>query len=81
MKIVALAVNKEGLENLLTEEKFGDIEVQQNHLVESPDLWPLFHLNALELLKEKGVFKGAASTQVDCLQVFEILERENGKSK
>ena len=67
MKIIALSVTKEGLENLLTEEKLGDIEVQQNHLVESPDLKPRFHLTAVEYLKEKGVFKGAASTQVDCL--------------
>ena len=42
LKIIAPSVNKEGLENLLTEEMFGDIEVQQNHLVESPDLRPRF---------------------------------------
>ena len=36
-------------------------------LVESPDPRPQFHLKALEYLKEKGVLKGAASTQVDCL--------------
>ena len=61
MKIIAPSVNKEGLE---TEEKFGDIEFQQDHSVEnkSPDLRPRFHLKALE----KGVFKGAASTEVDC---------------
>ena len=67
LKIIAPSVNKEGLENLLTEEQFGDIEVQQNLLVESPDLKPQFHLKAVEYLKEKGVFKRAASTQVDCL--------------
>ena len=43
------------LENLLTEKKFGEIEVQQNHLVESPDLSPRFHLKALEYLKERCV--------------------------
>ena len=46
-------MNKEGLENLLTEEKVGDIEVQQNHLVESPDLRPRFQLRGPEYLKEK----------------------------
>ena len=52
----------------MTEEKFGDAEVQQNHLVsESPELRPRLNLNAPEYLKEKGVFKSAASTQVDCL--------------
>ena len=30
LKIIALSVNKEGLENLLTEETFGSIEVQQS---------------------------------------------------
>ena len=70
LKTIALSVNKEGLENLLTEEKFGSIEVQQNHLVESPYLRPRFHIKALEHLKEKDVFKGAASTQVDCLLKF-----------
>ena len=67
MKIIAPSVNKEWLENLLTEEKFGNTEVQQNRLVETPDLRHRFHLNAVEYLKEKGVFKDAASTQVDCL--------------
>ena len=67
MKIITPSVNKDRLENHLTEEKFGDIEVQQNYLVENSDLWPRFHLKAPEYLKEKGVFKGAASEQVDCL--------------
>ena len=35
LKIIAPSVNKDALENLLTEEKFCDIEVQQNHLVDS----------------------------------------------
>ena len=67
MKIIASSVHKEGLENLLTEKKFSHIEVQHNHLVESPDLRPRFHLKGPDHLKGKGVFKGAASTQVDCL--------------
>ena len=82
-EIIAPSVNKEGPENLLTDEKFGDTEVQQNHLVESPDLRPPFHLKAPEYLKEKGVFKGAASTQVDCLlkSLRRSSERESGKLK
>ena len=38
-------------------------------------------LKALEYLKEKGVFKGAASTQGDCLLKSLRSERESGKSK
>ena len=67
MKIIAPSVNKEGQEHLLTGEKLGDIEVQQNHLVKSPDPRLRFYLKALEYLKETGVFKGAASTQADCV--------------
>ena len=76
MKIIAASANKEGLENLLREKKFGKIEVQKNHLVESPDLRPRFPLKALEHLKEKGVFRGAASTQVDCLLKSLINQKE-----
>ena len=65
MKIIAPSENKGGLENLLTEEKFGDTEVQQNHLFESPDLKPRFHLKALEYLKYEGLFKGAGSLNRD----------------
>ena len=60
----------------MTEEKFGDIEVQRNHLVESPDLGLRFHFKALEYLKEKDAFKGAASTQVDYLLKFLRDEKE-----
>ena len=67
LKIIAPSVNKEGLENLLTEEKFCDTEVQQNHLVESSDLRPRFQLKGTGILKRKFVFKGAALTKVDCL--------------
>ena len=83
LKIIAPSVNKEGLENLLTEEKSGDIKVQQNNLVESPDLRPRFLLKELEYLKEEGVFNlGAASTLVDCLlKSVERSEREIGKLK
>ena len=81
-KTIAPSVNKEGLENLLTKDKFGDIECQQDHLVESPDLKSRFHLRALAYLEEKGVFKGAASPQVDCLlKSFDRSERESGVSK
>ena len=52
---------------MLTKEKFGHTEVQQNHLVESPDIRPHFYLKAVEYLKGKCMFNGAASTQVDCL--------------
>ena len=81
MKIIPSLVNKEGLENLLTEEKFGDTEVQQNHLVESPDLRPRFHLKALEYLKEKGAFKGAASAQVDYLLKSLRDQKEKGENQ
>ena len=60
----------------MTEKKFGDIEVQRNHLIESPDLRPRFHFKALEYLKEKDAFKGAASTQVDYLLKFLRDEKE-----
>ena len=70
---------QKGLDNLLREGKFGDTEVQQNYSVESPALRSRFCLKALEYLKEKGVFKGAPWTQVDCLPKSLRDQKEKNK--
>ena len=77
MKIIAPSVNKEGLQNLLTEEKFCDTEIQQNRSVESFNLRPWLHLKAPEYLKEKSGSKVAVLTQVDCL--FKSLRDQKAK--
>ena len=65
LQLIAPSVMSDKVEDVFVKGKFEDIKVTVNDIVDDPALKPRFHLNALQYLKEKGIFDNSAIVKVD----------------
>ena len=65
LQLIAPSVMSDKVEDVFVKGKFEDIKVTVNDIVDDPALKPRFYLNALQYLKEKGIFDNSAIVKVD----------------
>ena len=65
LQLIALSVMSDKVQDAFVKGKFEDIKITVNDITDDPALKPRFHLNALQYLKEKGIFDNYAVVKVD----------------